>query len=69
MCKRSNTSGCIKKVFLLFDTPWRELCHVIMHHILRLSIYVFHTNKDQAFRVSNATFLVSLRSKIANYLN
>ena len=47
-----------------------QLWRVIVHYILQTSIYFFHTNKDQALiavECRNATFFVSLRSRIAKY--
>jgi hypothetical protein len=39
--------------------PTLACYRLIVHYILRLSIYFFHTNKDQPFWLSNAIFLVS----------
>jgi hypothetical protein len=41
--------------------------HVIAYYILRLSIYVFHTNKDQGFSCRMLPFLYHCDKKIAKY--
>ena len=43
--------GCIRK-----GNPTLA-CYLIMHYMLRLTIYVFHTNKDQAFSCRIIPFL------------